>query len=210
MIIATDIDSESYNLVTCYCGKPYAARPMIECSKCLTWLHFSCAKIKRKHIPEVFICIKCSSKISETNITNSNSSTITNKNATINNQHNDVDNHTYSNEPKENDCILVKAISSIPLNRIDKSEKILQPLNVSASLVTASNANNIKPIEPLNTSVIDTNAIKSISNVVASNTPTAILTTMPINITTSIAATIIHNNTNNNNNKNLENNSFNT
>lgn len=32
---------------------------MIECSSCLTWLHFSCAKIKRKNIPDVFICTKC-------------------------------------------------------------------------------------------------------------------------------------------------------
>lgn len=32
---------------------------MIECSSCLTWLHFSCAKIKRKNIPDIFICTKC-------------------------------------------------------------------------------------------------------------------------------------------------------
>lgn len=35
---------------------------MIECSKCLTWLHFSCAKVKKNHIPDVFICIKCTTK----------------------------------------------------------------------------------------------------------------------------------------------------
>lgn len=53
--------------MTCFCGKPYAARPMIECSKCLTWLHFSCAKIKRNHIPDIFICIKCTNNKLDSN-----------------------------------------------------------------------------------------------------------------------------------------------
>lgn len=60
--IFTDEDKDSYNSVTCFCGKPYATRPMIECSTCLTWLHFSCAKINRKQIPETFICKKCTLK----------------------------------------------------------------------------------------------------------------------------------------------------
>ncbi|XP_066997441.2 PHD finger protein 23A isoform X2 [Anabrus simplex] len=50
---------DSYDLVTCYCSKPFAGRAMIECSKCLTWIHLSCAKIKKTNIPEVFICVKC-------------------------------------------------------------------------------------------------------------------------------------------------------
>ncbi|XP_033609289.1 PHD finger protein 23-like isoform X4 [Cryptotermes secundus] len=53
---------DSYDLVTCYCTKPFAGRPMIECSKCLTWIHLSCAKIKKTNIPEVFICVKCKSR----------------------------------------------------------------------------------------------------------------------------------------------------
>ncbi|XP_026472297.1 PHD finger protein 23-like [Ctenocephalides felis] len=56
------IDVESYNTVTCYCGKPFAARPMIECSICLTWLHLSCAKVKKNNIPDIFSCQKCKSK----------------------------------------------------------------------------------------------------------------------------------------------------
>ncbi|XP_044742073.1 rho GTPase-activating protein gacZ-like [Chrysoperla carnea] len=55
------VDSESYDLVTCYCNKPFAGRPMIECSNCLTWVHLSCAKIRKKHIPEVFYCAICKS-----------------------------------------------------------------------------------------------------------------------------------------------------
>ncbi|KAK7789472.1 hypothetical protein R5R35_012247 [Gryllus longicercus] len=55
-------DEDSYDLVTCYCAKPFAGRPMIECSKCLTWIHLSCAKIKKNNIPDVFICIKCKSQ----------------------------------------------------------------------------------------------------------------------------------------------------
>ncbi|XP_071447660.1 PHD finger protein 13-like isoform X1 [Hetaerina americana] len=52
-------DEESYDLITCFCLKPFAGRPMIECSKCLTWIHLSCAKIKKTNIPKVFICNKC-------------------------------------------------------------------------------------------------------------------------------------------------------
>ena len=55
-------DDDSFDLVTCYCTKPFAGRPMIECSQCLTWIHLSCAKIKRSNIPDVFICVKCTNK----------------------------------------------------------------------------------------------------------------------------------------------------
>jgi hypothetical protein len=48
-----DEDSDSFNLVTCFCGKPFAGRPMIECLECLTWIHLSCARIKKNNIPEV-------------------------------------------------------------------------------------------------------------------------------------------------------------
>lgn len=52
-------DVDSLDLVTCYCGKPFARRPMIECSQCLTWIHLSCARIKKSHIPEVRImCVE--------------------------------------------------------------------------------------------------------------------------------------------------------
>lgn len=34
---------------------------MIECSGCLTWLHMSCAKVKRKNIPEFYYCDNCKS-----------------------------------------------------------------------------------------------------------------------------------------------------
>ncbi|XP_068917488.1 PHD finger protein 23A-like isoform X3 [Tenebrio molitor] len=47
-----DEDSDSFNLVTCFCGKPFAGRPMIECLECLTWIHLSCARIKKNNIPE--------------------------------------------------------------------------------------------------------------------------------------------------------------
>ncbi|KAK2144615.1 hypothetical protein LSH36_743g01033 [Paralvinella palmiformis] len=50
---------DSYDSVTCFCQKPFAGRPMIECSKCLTWIHLSCAKIRRNNIPEEFTCQKC-------------------------------------------------------------------------------------------------------------------------------------------------------
>jgi len=52
-------DEDSHDLITCFCMKPFAGRPMIECSECLTWIHLSCAKIRRNHIPEEFICQHC-------------------------------------------------------------------------------------------------------------------------------------------------------
>lgn len=52
-------DDESWNKITCYCQKPFAGRPMIECSECLTWIHLSCAKIRKSNVPDVFICQKC-------------------------------------------------------------------------------------------------------------------------------------------------------
>ncbi|XP_014249936.1 PHD finger protein 23B-like [Cimex lectularius] len=52
-------DDDSYDLVTCFCQKPFAGRPMIECSSCLTWIHLRCAKVKKSEIPDVFICSDC-------------------------------------------------------------------------------------------------------------------------------------------------------
>ena len=45
--------------MTCYCGKPFAGRPMVECSKCLTWLHLKCAGLRRNNIPDTWYCSKC-------------------------------------------------------------------------------------------------------------------------------------------------------
>lgn len=50
---------DSFNSVTCFCRKPFAGRPMIECSGCLTWYHMSCVKVKRKNIPEYYYCDGC-------------------------------------------------------------------------------------------------------------------------------------------------------
>uniref|UniRef100_A0A674PI32 PHD finger protein 13 n=1 Tax=Takifugu rubripes TaxID=31033 RepID=A0A674PI32_TAKRU len=50
---------DSWDLITCYCGKPFAGRPMIECNQCGIWVHLSCAKIKKSNVPDVFYCHKC-------------------------------------------------------------------------------------------------------------------------------------------------------
>ncbi|KFM59214.1 PHD finger protein 13, partial [Stegodyphus mimosarum] len=55
----SDTDDDSWDLITCHCMKPFAGRPMIECTMCETWLHMSCAKIRRNNIPDVFICQFC-------------------------------------------------------------------------------------------------------------------------------------------------------
>ncbi|KAE8742299.1 hypothetical protein FOCC_FOCC012178 [Frankliniella occidentalis] len=59
-------DDDSYDVITCYCSKPFAGRAMIECNECLTWIHLSCAKIKKSNIPEIFICVKCTNKQKQT------------------------------------------------------------------------------------------------------------------------------------------------
>ncbi|XP_032887595.1 PHD finger protein 13-like isoform X2 [Amblyraja radiata] len=53
------IEDDSWDLITCFCMKPFAGRPMIECNECGTWIHLSCAKIRKSNVPEVFICQKC-------------------------------------------------------------------------------------------------------------------------------------------------------
>ncbi|XP_064635337.1 PHD finger protein 23A-like [Lineus longissimus] len=53
------VDEDSPDLITCFCLKPYAGRPMIECSDCLSWIHLSCAKIRKNNIPDDFICQAC-------------------------------------------------------------------------------------------------------------------------------------------------------
>ncbi|XP_067654576.1 PHD finger protein 23B-like [Haliotis asinina] len=52
-------EDDSHELITCFCLKPYAGRPMIECNECLTWIHLSCAKIRKTNIPEDFTCQRC-------------------------------------------------------------------------------------------------------------------------------------------------------
>uniref|UniRef100_A0A8D0H9U4 PHD finger protein 13 n=1 Tax=Sphenodon punctatus TaxID=8508 RepID=A0A8D0H9U4_SPHPU len=52
-------DDDAWDLITCFCLKPFAGRPMIECNECATWIHLSCAKIRKSNVPEVFICQQC-------------------------------------------------------------------------------------------------------------------------------------------------------
>ncbi|XP_034389738.1 PHD finger protein 13 [Cyclopterus lumpus] len=57
--IMVDSDDDSWDLVTCFCMKPFAGRAMIECNKCNTWIHLSCAKIRKSHVPESYVCQSC-------------------------------------------------------------------------------------------------------------------------------------------------------
>ncbi|KAB0370310.1 hypothetical protein FD755_018272, partial [Muntiacus reevesi] len=50
---------DSWDLITCHCRKPFAGRPMIECSLCATWIHLSCAKIEKTNVPDFFYYQKC-------------------------------------------------------------------------------------------------------------------------------------------------------
>ncbi|KAJ7324698.1 hypothetical protein JRQ81_017718 [Phrynocephalus forsythii] len=52
-------DDDAWDLITCFCLKPFAGRPMIECSECATWIHLSCAKIRKSNVPDIFICQRC-------------------------------------------------------------------------------------------------------------------------------------------------------
>ncbi|KAJ8276119.1 hypothetical protein COCON_G00078710 [Conger conger] len=57
--IMVESGDDSWDLITCYCGKPFAGRPMIECNQCGIWVHLSCAKIKKSNVPDIFFCHKC-------------------------------------------------------------------------------------------------------------------------------------------------------
>ncbi|XP_057218226.1 PHD finger protein 13 isoform X2 [Triplophysa rosa] len=57
--IMVDSDDDSWDLVTCFCMKPFAGRAMIECNQCNTWIHLSCAKIRKSSVPETYICQRC-------------------------------------------------------------------------------------------------------------------------------------------------------
>lgn len=135
-------------MITCYCGKPYAARPMIECSRCLTWLHLSCAKIKRKKIPDIFICVKCAKSGQQVQQEQQEPLLDTNELA------------AQSTPPaKENN----RSKKAITLNsaqlRADKLEtNILQPLNVSATAYETG-ANNLENMKTA-TSTISSIAVK--------------------------------------------------
>ena len=56
------LDEGEEEEITCYCKKPYGGRPMIECSSCQTWVHLTCAKVKRTAIPDVWFCSLCKTK----------------------------------------------------------------------------------------------------------------------------------------------------
>ena len=57
---ADDHPDDNWDQITCYCKKPFAGRPMIECSRCLTWIHIKCSGLKRNaKIPENWFCSKC-------------------------------------------------------------------------------------------------------------------------------------------------------
>lgn len=60
--VTDDYDDGEEEEITCYCRKPYGGRPMIECSSCLTWVHLTCAKVKRSAIPDTWLCSLCKQK----------------------------------------------------------------------------------------------------------------------------------------------------
>ncbi|TRY87632.1 hypothetical protein DNTS_009333 [Danionella cerebrum] len=72
--IMVDSDDDSWDLVTCFCMKPFAGRAMIECNQCNTWVHLSCAKIRKSNVPETYICQRC--KDSKFDIRRSNRSRV--------------------------------------------------------------------------------------------------------------------------------------
>jgi len=57
--ILDDDRDESWEEVTCFCGKPFAGRPMIECESCFVWHHMSCAKLRKTNVPKKFYCRDC-------------------------------------------------------------------------------------------------------------------------------------------------------
>jgi len=60
-----EVDAEDgWNSVTCFCRKPFAGRPMIECTGCLVWVHLKCAKLNRRKIPDEWFCGSCRGSLS--------------------------------------------------------------------------------------------------------------------------------------------------
>lgn len=55
-------DMDDTEEITCYCRKPYGGRPMIECTSCQTWVHLTCARVKRTQIPDIWYCALCKTK----------------------------------------------------------------------------------------------------------------------------------------------------
>ncbi|NXE83197.1 PHF13 protein, partial [Cochlearius cochlearius] len=49
-------NDDAWDLITCFCLKPFAGRPMIECNECATWIGGAPPKIRKSNVPEVFIC----------------------------------------------------------------------------------------------------------------------------------------------------------
>ncbi|KAL0978452.1 hypothetical protein UPYG_G00170590 [Umbra pygmaea] len=74
--IMVDSDDDSWELVTCFCMKPFAGRAMIECNTCNTWIHLSCAKIRKSHVPETYMCQSCRDTLGPTDTRRSNRSRI--------------------------------------------------------------------------------------------------------------------------------------
>lgn len=50
---------ESWNSVTCFCGAPFAGRPMIECDNCSLWVHMTCGKVRKNYVPAKYVCPLC-------------------------------------------------------------------------------------------------------------------------------------------------------
>ena len=58
-----------YEDITCFCGKPYMGKPMVECSDCLTWMHIKCVGLRKNAIPKDWYCAPCKGKRAARGIT---------------------------------------------------------------------------------------------------------------------------------------------
>ena len=122
--------------VTCYCGRPFAGRPMIECTRCLTWVHLKCAKLTRQRIPETWFCQKCKSL--------KGNDVISEKNKT-----------TTSLKGKKNDDLRK---SSSPI----KTLKTIRPSTPNVEKVSGSRKRKLTSRrQKLSTSIYDDNSTKS-------------------------------------------------